>query len=143
MYIFHFFAIHIYINQTKLNHFVPEIYSISGMYDKDQLRIRTPPYISEDLSTKTETAEIYIRHSIPTYILIITFANLALYIYNGNSVHMYFAIVTGVIWLMAFLQVVYEDRYNPNLLPKSNEVDDDECIVTVQISPSYSSFDRK
>jgi len=76
---------------------------------KEHLRIRSPPQEEETLTETKNNADVVIN-IIPTYILIINLVNSALYIHNGDMIHLYFAIITGIMWIGALLDAVYNPK---------------------------------
>lgn len=83
------------------------------MQHSDSLRIRTPTAeiqtrdydkIAED-SNQNKTL-----HRIPTYILIISMTNFTIFIYNGDVTHLYFSIVTTILWVLSLLDAIYEPK---------------------------------
>lgn len=73
---------------------------------KEHLRIRSLPQ-QEEASTETKNNADVVINTIPTYILIINLVNSALYVYNGDTTHLYFAIITGAMWIGVLLEAVY------------------------------------
>jgi len=73
---------------------------------KEHLRIRSPIHQEEVSADFKNNADVVV-HTIPTYILIINLVNSALYIYNGDTTHLYFAIITGVMWIGVLVDAVY------------------------------------
>ena len=73
---------------------------------KEHLRIRSPPQ-QEEASIETKNNADVVINTIPTYILIINLVNSALYVYNGDTTHLYFAIITGAMWIGVLLEAVY------------------------------------
>lgn len=73
---------------------------------KEHLRIRSPVHQEEGLIDIKQNADAVIN-TIPTYILIINLVNSGLYVYNGDTIHLYFAIITGVMWIGVLLDAVY------------------------------------
>ena len=88
---------------------------------KEHLRIRSPPHEEEALIESKNNADVVIN-TIPTYILIINLVNSALYVYNGDTTHLYFAIITGAMWIGALLDAVYNPMPH---VPKSVDSEPD------------------
>jgi hypothetical protein len=83
------------------------------MQHSDSLRIRTPVVdtqtrdydkISED-SNQNKTLQ-----RIPTYILIISMTNFTIFIYNGDVTHLYFSIITIILWILSLLDAIYDPK---------------------------------
>jgi hypothetical protein len=83
------------------------------MQHSDSLRIRTPiaeiqtrdyDKISEDSNQNKSL------HRIPTYILIISMTNFTIFIYNGDLTHLYFSIITTILWVLSLLDAIYDTK---------------------------------
>ena len=79
------------------------------MRSHDTLRIRTPvPDIHNeeyDDVTTIKAAEMKGQH-IPTMILAISITNYCVYIYNDSDINLYFAFITGLLWLACLLDAL-------------------------------------
>jgi hypothetical protein len=79
------------------------------MRSHETLRIRTPaPDVQseeyDDVST-IKAAETRGQH-IPTIILAISITNYCVYIYNDSEINLYFAFITGLLWLGCLLDAL-------------------------------------
>jgi hypothetical protein len=79
------------------------------MRSHETLRIRTPaPDIQNEEYDEVSTikaAETKGQH-IPTMILAISITNYCVYIYNDSHINLYFAFITGLLWLACLLDAL-------------------------------------
>lgn len=83
------------------------------MHQTDSLRIRTPlPEIQQRDSDKIpgDSNQNKSLQRIPTYILIISMTNFTIFVYNGDVTHLYFSIVTAILWILSLLDVIYDTK---------------------------------
>ena len=81
------------------------------MQPSDSLRIRAPvvdiqtPVYAKDLFDSTQDKNI---QRIPTYILIISMTNFTIFVYNGDKTHLYFSIITTILWILSLLDAIHD-----------------------------------
>jgi len=83
------------------------------MQHSDSLRIRTPlPDIQQWDSDKIpgDSNQNKSLQRIPTYILIISMTNFTIFVYNGDVTHLYFSIVTTILWILSLLDAIYDTK---------------------------------
>lgn len=97
-----------YFQLTKFDT-VPQPILYFKMRSHETLRIRTPvPDIQNeeyDAVTTIKAAEMKGQH-IPTMILAISITNYCVYIYNDSDINLYFAFITGLLWLACLLDAL-------------------------------------
>ena len=87
------------------------------MQHSESLRIRSPlPDVhnsdrDKDSSDDESTKPI---QRIPTYTLIISMTNFAIFVYTGNETNLYFSIITSILWMLSLIEAVY-DKNIPHL----------------------------
>ena len=91
------------------------------MQPSDSLRIRTPVVdiqIPEYEKETGDTASNKTLQRIPTYILIISMTNFTIFVYNGDKTHLYFSIVTGILWVLSLLDAIHDK----NIIPRPRQI---------------------